>query len=376
MRISDLISLSVKKLKSSWAVLPAIGFCIAAFCLCFAGAILTKVQDEKAEPYEIIISAESTSLSESLVAEISKTTDVTAVTPLLQVPATISTGEYTASLTLTGLKANYLKEGLSQGSIFPDDSVMPYIVLNEAACKQFATDDGDVKEATSDTEMPEIGWLNENFEVQTGEGAKVVISKVCGILSNEDEDEDQEPAAYISLSAAKALLQQSTGYTGINVRVRNIGCTESIAKAIAKLGLSVSNSTDELQAGWDADTKEMTYLLVIGVFGLVCASFLLGAWRRLSLSEQKDEWEMLRCLGMKERDIRRVFAVQAGMLAVLGIAGGMLIAMVIPSFLLSGEVGDTSFLLPIPFNVILGCVVVCATAGIVPVLGRRGQGGK
>ena len=53
----------------------------------------------------------------------------------------------------------------------------------------------------------------------------------------------------------------------------------------------------------------------------------------MSLCQQSREWEALRYLGMKERDIQRLFAVQTGILAVLGIAVGMLIAVVFPSFL-------------------------------------------
>lgn len=382
MRISDLIHIAWKNLKGSWAVLPAIGFAIAAFCLCFAGAILMKVQEEKALPYEIIVAAqESKSLTDSDVADISKLEDVTASSGILEITAIVKMGEYSAELTLTGMDSGYISGTYATGSAYPADTIMPYIVLNEAARKAFSTKSTSSSDNSGDataSKGPEIDWLNVSFTIQLGEETKPITSKVCGLLTSSDE-EDEEPGAYISLSGAKALLEQGgqgAGYASIRVRVTNIGSAESVSKSISALGLSVSNSTEELQAGWDADTKEVTYLLVIGVFGLLCASFLLASWRALSLCRQRREWEALRYLGIKERDIIRLFAVQTGMLALMGIAAGALIAVVLPSFLSTGEARDTNFLLPIPFSVILGCMVVCTAAGIVPVLGRHWQGGR
>ena len=168
MRIFDRIRLALKNLRGKWAVLPAAGVAIAAFCLCFAGAILTTVQQEKAQPYELIVSAGDASLSDNDMAEISQIEDVTAATAVLQVPATVSVGEYVAALTLTGADADYLEDSYSQGGVFPDDSVMPYIVLNEAALKRFSesgtTDDSgdsgdmyDDEENTDDTTSESAG---------------------------------------------------------------------------------------------------------------------------------------------------------------------------------------------------------------------------
>ncbi|MEM5769725.1 MAG: FtsX-like permease family protein [Bacillota bacterium] len=382
MRTSNLAYLAWKNLKGSWAVLPTIGFAIAAFCLCFAGAILTVVQEEKAQSYEVIVAAqESKSLTDNDIAEMTKLEDVTAVTGILEVPAIVISGDYTAKLTLTGMGSQYIGGDYAAGSAYPADTVMPYIVLNEAARKAFSAKSVSGSDNSGDTTAsaaPDIDWLNVSFTVQLGEELRPVTAKVCGLLTSSNE-EDEEPAAYISLSSAKALLEQggqSTSYASLRVRVTNIGSAESVSKGISALGLSVSNSTEELQTGWDADTKEFTYLLANGIFGLTCASFLLAAWRALSLSRQKHEFEALRYLGMKEHDIRRLFAVQTGMLALIGITFGVLTALVLPSFLSTGEAMDTNYLLPIPFNVILGCVAVCAAAGMIPVLGRRRQGGK
>ena len=386
MRISDRIWFALKSLRGSWAILPVIGFAIATFCLCFSGAILTTMQEEKTQPYELVISGEGAdSISDNDMVEISKLDDVTAATPVLQIPVSISTGDYKANLTLTGIEASYLEDSFSEGNAFPDDSVMPYIVLNEAALKQFSDSEtskdgyssGDMNDGEgtgnmtrTNTEELDVDWLDINFSVQIGEESKAVVSKVCGILSEDEKtEEEQEPAAYISISTAKELLRQNgqeTNYTGAYVRAKNIGSADNVSKSIAVLGLMVSNSTEELQSGWDADSKEMTYQTVIGVFGLVCASVLLASWRQNTLLKQKRAWAALSYIGLKDKDLRILFAIQTASLSLFGIALGLIVALALPSFLLTGEMEQTNFMLTIPFISVAVSVIICIAAGLIP----------
>ena len=380
MRISDRLSLAAKGLRGRWAVLPAVGMAIAAFCLCFAGAVATSVEYEKSQPYELNVTAVSGSLKDSDIATIRKLQDVTDATAQLDIPATVTVGEYVASFTLTGIDAAYLRDKFAQGSVFPDNGVMPYIVLNKAALKQFSknakTDepaddeiDGEMSDETEtpdETEAPGVDWLNAATTVQCGEGGKAIVSRICGILKGETKD--QESAAYISLSAAKALLQdggQIPAYTGAHVRVINIGAAEAVSREISKMGLSVENNNGELQSKWDSETKEMAYLIVIGVFCLLCAAVLLAAWRRISLLESIEVYQTLLCLGLLRRDIGRNFVMQSLMISLIGAASGVLLSLLLPSFLTAGETVGTIFLLPVPIGVILVSAGTCVLAGVI-----------
>lgn len=368
MRISDRLFLSIRLLKGRWAVLPALGIAIAAFCLCFAGAILTKVQDEKALPYELEVMAQGSAvISETRLAEIEKTDDVTAVTALLSVPVTIQTGTQKAQLTLTGMDAGYIQDELKQGAYYTDDGVMPYIVINEAALKKF-TDSGSPRQQMEETEDIQTDWLSASYTLQMGE-ARPIVAKVCGILPSE---KDASPEAYTSLSAAKQLLQKSSqkaAYTAAKVRVTNIGCAPEVSRSISTLGLSVTNSGAELEAGWDADTKEMGYLLAFGLFGLVCAAVLMTAWRRLALSTQRRAYEALLWMGLSAKRLSMLFVLQALVLSLIGTAVGILVALSLPSFL-TGE-ASSNFTLQAPALVVAGAVVVSIAAGMVPLLTRK-----
>jgi ABC-type lipoprotein release transport system permease subunit len=219
--------------------------------------------------------------------------------------------------------------------------------------------------ADDNTNAPKIDWLNASYSLQTGGSEQWIPSKVCGMIAGSDKG--QEPDAYVSLSAAKNLLQrsgQSTNYTGAKVRVTNIGYTDSVSQAIAALGLNVTNSNAALQTKWDGEFKEMTYLIVIGAFCLLCSAVLLAVWRKISLQEQKEAWETLRWLGIKEKIIRSLFLAQAIMISLIGIAVGIIVALSLPSYLPPDLKGKSIYTLPIPFEVILLSIVICIIAAV------------
>ena len=371
MRIFDLIRLAFKVLKGRWVVLPAAGVAISAFCLCYAGAVYTTVQQEKALPFEMVVLAQQTGdLSDAAAVEISQIQDVVAATPVLQAPVSLAAGGYTAELTLTAMLSVYIEDAFANGAVYPNDSVMPYIVLNEAACKLFSNG-----KDTKTADAPDIDWLNESFSVQLGEGSKAVTARVCGILSGDAEtDNTQEPAAYISLPVAKKLLRengQSADYSEIKARVTNIGQAQSVSREIAVLGLSVLDSTGELQAGWDIKQKEMGYLLVTGFFSLVCAAVLFKAFRKIELLERKKAWDMLIKLGIKQRSIRGLFIIQAIVIALAGMAAGIVVSLSLPAFLLQEAASASIFTLAVPPATAAVVCLVCMVASMMPFLEKK-----
>ena len=66
MRISNLLWLAAKNLKFRPMVLSALAVAISVFCLCFAGAVLVSVQQEKSLPYELEVTSNSAEISDSV----------------------------------------------------------------------------------------------------------------------------------------------------------------------------------------------------------------------------------------------------------------------------------------------------------------------
>jgi hypothetical protein len=358
MKWIDLFKLAIKDLKGQWATLPVAAVAVAAFCLCYAGAIITTVQQEKALPYELIVSVESAAkLSDGIIAQIAEIPDVVAVTAVLNVPVTIKTGKYASQFTLAGVEAEYLNESFSQGGSFPEDSVMPYVVLNDSSCKLFSKGGKD-----SEAEAPEINWLNVNYSLQTDVESRGIASKVCGIFAVEEKEAGQHPAAYISLSVAKELLRksgQSVDPKAAWVRVSNIGRVEGVSKAIAPLGFTVIDPNEELQARWDTKIMEMRYLLVLGVLSLLCSTALFSLRRKAFILEQKGALDMLRWLGMKQGVMNRLFLLQSLTLSFSGVLLGLVVSLSLPPFLPPELLGVSCFTLPAPFSVIIADAIIC-----------------
>ena len=283
MKIADLMGLARKTLRGRWVALPVAGFAIGAFCLCFAGAAFTTVQREKAQPFELIVSAQGNrNIADDTIAKVLDIPGVAAATPVLPVAATVKAGSYSAELTLTGIDGAYLGP-FEQGGVFPQDSAMPYLVLNRAACRRFSNDtlgdEADGSDDGADVALPAIDWMNAGFTVQMGDGTRPVVSRVCGILAGDGKE--QEPAATISLPVAKALLRaggQNPAVLSARVRVDNIGAANGVARAVAALGLAAEDTNAALQEKWDGQMKELGYLLAAGLFSLLCAAVLLAAW--------------------------------------------------------------------------------------------------
>jgi ABC-type lipoprotein release transport system permease subunit len=374
MRIFDLARIALKDIKGRWAVLPAAAAAIGVFCLCIAGTVLMSVQQEKSLPYEISISLQGSHITENDIAEISKIENVKAATPVLEVPVNVAAGDYSAELDLTGINPSYLTEKFKMGGVFPESGVMPYIVLNEAACKLFKSEKDDSQydynvgdeTETEETDAPEIDWLNENVSIKIGEGS-AVTAKISGVLSEKEEDE--KPVAYISVSAAKGLLPSGEqGYSKASVRTTNIGCTEKVSREITALGFNIDNTNDELQAKWDSQEGQMTYLFVISVFSLLCFAVLMASTRKISMLEHREEWRMLKWVGFRDKDIGSIFVIRMLALTAIGIFVGILVSASLPSFLDPDPTGMSIYTLPVPFWVAVSSAVLFLFAGALPAL--------
>jgi len=361
MRTSDLIHIALRYIKVKRAALPVLGFAVAAFCLCFAGAVFTSVREEKAQPCELIITSPADSkITDNKLAEVLKIENVEAETAVLQVPVTLQTGEYEFELSLTGMDGNYISGGYVTGSVFPPESAMPYIVLNEAACKKLTKEKAETPEKT-----PDIDWLNAGYTLSTDTLDRDIAAKVCGILSD-GSSVDSEPTAYMSLPWAKELLRKSGWDADVKtalVRVKNIGNANSVAKQLSLLDLYVSNANDEQEQKWNIQTQEMVYLIVTGLFSLLCAAFLISVNMKATIAENKNSFDMLFWIGMKKRWISRMFLIGSSAITVIGTVIGIIVALALPSFLPQDPTSDSTFSLAVPFYIILLSTTLCIAAG-------------
>lgn len=370
------LRLALAGLRKRWG--PSALFMAAAFCLCFAGAIHVNVQAEQALPCQLFASAaQGKRISDETLAKLRGIPGVTAATTVLEMPLTMTSGKYSAKLTLTGVDGGYLDGAFAQGRLFPPRSAMPYIVLNKAACRLFAGDDGkdgydagpednDGTDAHSKDarKLPPIDWLNAGFVLRMGEGERPVAACVCGIL--DDVGEDDPPAAYVSLPAAETLARrpgQALVFDTAWVRVENVGRAHEVFRSMAALGLTADDDNAAQQTRWDTLRGEMRYLLALAILALFSASALLHVGGRLALLKERPAWHMLKLMGAGTATVRHAALLQSLLVSLGGAAAGVLAALALPSFL-PPDMGKTVFVLNMPAWVAAAAAAVCAMVGM------------
>jgi hypothetical protein len=323
MKILNLIRLAARDLKNKWAILPIVCTVVAVFCLVVAGTTLLGIKKEKSVPYELNISPGSMIIQENKIAKIQAITGVTDITRFIPIQVDLQVGKTSTQLTLEGVDASYLANDFIRGSVFPETSVMPYVVLNKAACQQF---ESAADQSGFDSSAP-VDWFGVQIKVQTNQDSRPIVGKICGILVNAGSD----PAAYISLDSAEKLLQlagQKQGYPGLHIRVLNKGSAQRIIDEISTLGLTIANPLSDIEQQWDETMREMIYLLIAGLICMLCAIGLLAAKKKIAKLEQHAEREMLGWIGIRNHDIAMISTVNTVLNLMIGAGIGLAVCLI------------------------------------------------
>lgn len=355
MRKRDFLSLSFKTIRARFAAVYVLLAALGTCCIYFSGAICYEVREEQAAPCELVVTASSGQrLAEKAVQELGAISDVLAATGVIEIPVKLTTGDYEAALTLVGISGDYLEVDYDQGGVFPEGSVMPWIVLSEESMKAFQdiTDDSQ----RGRTEAVSLEWLEAEFVLSAGE--ERLISKVCGIY----ESGEGLASGYMDLLLAKDMQQrqgQSGEYASVRLRIKNIGVEREVTKQVEALGYVISNPNTTLQERWDVLIKEAVYLLLLGVAILYSASsqqYVEGERERIS---QRPQLESMRWMGMTDGMLRGIKGIQGLLLNAVGTAVGMGGGYLIPQLLSDMLKRDSVFVFVLPPGGAVICWLMC-----------------
>ena len=328
MKAIDIVRMALRNLRGKWMLAPLACLILCTVCLCYAGAVIASVSTEKHRPCELTVTAPYGRITEQSVADIGRIPDVVAATAVLPVQAVLTSGQYAASITLQGIDGHYPQEEYATGGTFPDDTFMPYIVLNQAGEKSFIDPEDPPSPADTDY-RPDIDWFHAGIALYMGGDteARPATAKVCGILSGDGDT--QGPAGYISIFSAKALLTNQdmpATYAYALVRIKDMGAAEDVARQIRLRGYDAGDADPALQAKWAGQEKEMIYLLWMGLLSLAVGVLLTASIQREAISDERDKLDMLRWMGMTQTAVKGISYGQAAAKGILSAALGILIS--------------------------------------------------
>lgn len=295
------------------AAFPALLFWVLAVCL-LARSLQTgwALHREKSQPYRLTVTAQSALDPEAL----AQLAGVEACTAVYELSGTVSAGGYTADFTIHGVDGGFVTGTLTQGVLFPETSAIPYLVLNEAALKSFSADGTPIESVSS------VDWLSCDAAL---DGLPV---RLCGIL----KDGSEAPAAYMSQASAQALLLQAAGSTETStgwVSLRNFGCLDQAAKALAAAGCTWEAANSDAAGAWPAQQMKTGLLALAGGISALAAAALMGASLRYDRLKNAEEYRRLMEITENRHILARINLVRCAALLFLGalLGGAILLAL-------------------------------------------------
>lgn len=214
--------------------------------------------------------------------------------------------------------------------------------------------------------------INDNLNLTSSRGVNKTF-KIVGIFKTNNSNTDKTKS-YININSAQQLLQEGSSYiTDINVNVIDPEKAEEIA-------LKIKNLTRYEAEGWKqsnetlmaANKMRKIIITFVSLTILLVAGFGIYNILNMTVSQKINDIAILKAMGFKGKDVISIFVTQAVSIGVIGVLGGMLLAIILVTLLKRVYVGGDIGYFPIdyePLKFIQGIViglVITFFAGYIP----------
>ena len=247
-----------------------------------------QIQTEKNTPYELTATTDNNSIDLNTLMQIE---GVERISPVVNLNATLSLNEYKLDCEIRAVYGSLLSLKFTQGTMYPNSSNMPYLILNKAAAKAFTHEYQTITVSPEDTVMM---YAN-------GAERKTII---CGIF----DDGSEIPAAYMSYDVAQKEYGTS-GQTELVFLLNNMGSAEDVVSALQRKNI-YARFDSNLTLAWELLQTQcwQTALLSIGL--LACAAVLIREKRIAEIAKTRSEMEMLLLAGMTADAVDHIFPLR------------------------------------------------------------------
>lgn len=214
--------------------------------------------------------------------------------------------------------------------------------------------------------------VNDNINLTSSKGVNRTF-KVIGIFKTNNSITDKTKS-YINISVAQQLLKEGSSYiTDINVNIVDAENAEMVAKKI-------QNITGYKAEGWKqanetvmAGNKMRKMIITFVSFTiLLVAGFGIYNILNMTVSQKINDIAILKAMGFKGNDVIKIFVTQAVSIGIMGVVGGMILAVLLITILKNVYVGGDIGYFPIDYEIkkfVQGIViglVITFFAGYIP----------
>lgn len=285
--------------------------CLGLYMLFPGTQTAQRLYREKHTPFELIGSTDDATIDLNTLSQIA---DVERVSPILQVSCQLTYGEKDASNQIDAVYASYLNVHLTDGTLFTNNTNMPYLVLNEAATKLFTEKDNEPGIAVQEELLLKSG------DVETK-------AQVCGIY----QDESETPHIYMSYEVAHKLFGVQFMGTKVVFLLTNKGTVEGVSAKLRKQNFSVNANTDTRLA-WDLLERQTWQTFLVSAVLVACSAILTRENLLQERFSSKAEWEILLTNGMSVKKIEQMLLVRIVITELICIFVSMIISETVNTF--------------------------------------------
>lgn len=239
-------------------------------------------------------------------------------TPVLNVSSKLSRQETSLSCTITAVTSEYLDVTFLWGGAFPDESNMPFLVLNRYAAEHFTTQDDTMTAVEVNDTV--------NIKIQDQEASAII----CGIF----EDELEQPVVYMSYAVASRMLPKEENIN-LLFRLKRTEDLEEAARELDKLNVSVTYD-QSLPERWKLTKQQIYQTFLSALVLLLCSAVQMAGQNKRELQEALPELQALSLSGLNYSQVRTIFPLRAILADLVCFAVGITAAMILQSISLLG----------------------------------------
>ena len=269
-----------------------------------------QIQAEKNTPYELTATTDSSNIDLNTLMQIE---GVERISPVVNLNATFSLNEYKLDCNIKAVYSSFLSLKLIQGTMYPDSSNMPYLILNEPAARAFSHEYQTITVTPEDTVM-----MNAN-----GTERKAII---CGIF----DDGSETPTVYMSYDAAQKEYATS-GQTELLFLLSNMGSAEDVVTALQRQNIYASFDPN-LTLAWELLQTQCWQTALLSVGLLTCAATLIQEKRIIERTQAQSERAMLLLCGMTADAVGSIYPLRIALTGLACTLAAMLIALIMGAF--------------------------------------------
>ena len=284
--------------------------CMGLYFLFPACQTFQQIQAEKNTPYELTATTDNSNINLNALMQIE---GVERVSPVVNLNATLSLGEYRQNCKIRAVYNSFLSLKFTQGTMYPNSSNMPYLVLNRAAAKAFSHESQTAIVSPDDTVM-----MNEN-----GIERKSII---CGIF----DDGSETPTVYMSYDVAQKEYGTNS-QTELVFLLANMGSAEEVVSTLHRQNIYASIDPN-LTLALKLLQAQCFQTAILGIGLLSSAIAVIRERHAVELLVKKSEYIMFCMAGIIPERVNKIYNIRMIMVIVLSLCLMILLASITETF--------------------------------------------